>query len=291
MHAELVVTAAEDGASLGGVLRRRGYSRRLVTRLKNAVNGMTRGGQLIRTIDRVYAGERIILCCEDSRLLVPSAELSAAVLFGDGETVVYDKPPAMPVHPSMKHRTDTLGNLFAAEYPQLTFRPVNRLDRDTSGCVLAAKSQYAAARLRGSFDKSYLAVCCGVPTTDAVEAPIAREEGSLIKRCVRGDGKYALTRIETVCSAGGYTLCRVTPETGRTHQIRVHFAYIGCPLAGDELYGGSREHIGRQALHCESLGFVSPADGVYRRVTAPLPDDMRALIEGLRARSADSVSL
>ena len=185
--------------------------------------------------------------------------------------MVFDKPPAMTVHPSMKHHGDTLGNHFAALYPQLTFRPVNRLDRDTSGCVLIAKSQYAAAALQRKYEKEYLALCCGHPQSGVIDAPIAREQGSLIKRCVRGEGRPSVTRFEVIASSEKYSLCRVVPLTGRTHQIRVHFAYIGCPLAGDDLYGGSREDIGRQALHCSELSFVSPAAGAVT-VRSPRPD-------------------
>ena len=279
MHAELEVQPEESGLALGTLLKQRGYSRRLVTRLKRTEGGITRDGVLLRTIDSVSAGDIIILSCPDSKLLEPACGLEVPVIFEDSELVVFNKPPAMPVHPSMKHRDDTLGNYFARIYPSLTFRPVNRLDRDTSGCVLAAKTQYAAARLQGSFGKEYLAVCCGHPDTLMIDAPIARERESLIKRCVREDGKPALTQLSIIQEHEGFTLCRVLPKTGRTHQIRVHFSYIGCPLAGDELYGGSRAHIARQALHCARLSFISPADGSLHTVEAPLPEDMKELLK------------
>ena len=278
MHAELVITPAEDGLPLGSVLKKRGFSRRLVVRLKHTENGITRAGQLLRTVDTVLEGDTVTLSCEDESLLVPSEELYVPVLYEDNETVVFDKPPAMPVHPSMKHHTDTLGNHFAHRFPGLTFRPVSRLDRDTSGCVLAAKSQYAASMLQGHYGKEYLAVCCGRPQGSVINAPIARERESLIKRCVREDGREALTRFEILSETGSYTLCRVFPETGRTHQIRVHFAHIGCPLAGDDLYGGSRADISRQALHCASLTFITPDGSRSVTVSSPLPEDMAALL-------------
>lgn len=278
MHAELNVSAAENGRSLGEVLRARGFSRRLVTKLKHTENGITRGGLTVRTVDRVYAGDILILSCPDESAIEPSCGFSAPVIYEDSEVIVFDKPPQMPVHPSMKHRSDTLGNYFAAFRPGLTFRPVNRLDRDTSGCVLCAKSQFAASKLQHAFEKQYLAVCCGTPESEGViDAPIAREQKSLIKRCVAEHGRRAVTKYKILDSNGKYSLCLVTPETGRTHQIRVHFTYIGHPLAGDDLYGGSREDIGRQALHCRSLTFVSPADGILRTVESPLPEDMLLL--------------
>lgn len=261
MQSELIITPEEDGLTLGEVLKRRGFSRRLTVRLKHTAGGITRAGQLLRTVDRVAAGDRVRLFCGESSGITPSAALSVPVLYEDEAVVVFDKPPNMPVHPSMKHRGDTLGNCFAALYPGLTFRPVNRLDRDTSGCVLVAKSQFAAAALQGSFDKEYLALCCGHPAGGIIDAPIARERESLIKRCVREDGRRAVTEYEVIAVSEKYSLCRVKPLTGRTHQIRVHFAYIGHPLAGDDLYGGSREDFSRQALHCCRLTFVSPAAG------------------------------
>ena len=285
MRAELLIAASEDGLELGEVLKRRGYSRRLTVKLKHTEGGITRAGQLLRTVDTVRAGETVLLACEEKTQLEPSRELCVPVIYEDSEVIVFDKPPGMPVHPSMKHRTDTLGNYFAHRFPGLTFRPVNRLDRDTSGCVLIAKSQYAAAALQGSFGKEYLALCCGRPEGSVIDAPIAREHESLIKRCVREDGREALTRFEIIGGNGKYTLCRVFPETGRTHQIRVHFAYIGCPLAGDDLYGGSREDIARQALHCASLTFTSPADSRSHTVSSALPQD---IADALRPGQAHS---
>lgn len=279
MRAELVILPAEDGRALGDVLRRRGFSRRLICRLKNTESGMTRGGVLIKTVDRVAAGDEVILAVPESSELTPVSELSVPVIYEDGEVVVFDKPADMPVHPSFKHQNDTLGNFFAARFEGLVFRPVNRLDRCTSGCVIIAKSQFAASALQESFEKRYLAVCCGVPPREGViDAPIARERDSIITRCVREDGKPAQTRYRVLTENGSYSLCEVTPLTGRTHQIRVHFAHIGFPLAGDSLYGGSCADIGRQALHCAEVGFVTPEDGERHTVRSPLPEDMRSLL-------------
>ena len=261
MLSEIIITSAEEGLTLGEVLKRRGFSRRLTVKLKHTEGGITRQGVLLRTVDRVACGDRVRLCCPEAGLPAQTAEISVPVLYEDGAVAVFDKPPDMPVHPSLKHHGDTLGNCFAAMYPGLTFRPVNRLDKDTSGCVLTAKSQFAAAALQGRFEKEYLALCCGHPKGGIINAPIAREEHSLIKRCVREDGKAAQTRFEVIAETEKYSLCRVMPVTGRTHQIRVHFAYIGCPLAGDELYGGSLEDMSRQALHCTRLSFISPEAG------------------------------
>lgn len=276
MPVEFLITPEEDGRRLDQVLRSRGCSRRLITRLKRTEGGMTRDGSLIRTVDRVKAGDVVRLSEQDSRTAEPNTALSAAVLFENSEVVVFDKPAGMPVHPSHKHRSDTLANCWAARCGG-TFRPVNRLDRDTSGCVAAAATQLAASNLQHNISKVYYAVCCGYPgESGTITAPISRERESIIKRCVREDGRYAETSFTAISGNGRYTLCRVILKTGRTHQIRVHFAYIGCPLAGDSLYGGSCEDIGRQALHCAELTLLT--EGREVTVHSPLPEELERLV-------------
>lgn len=277
MPVEIRITAGESGRRLGEVLSARGCSRRLIVRLKRTEGGITRGGSLIRTVDRVSEGDIIILRESEGLPLEPNPELKVPLLFENDEIAVFDKPPGMPVHPSVRHRGDTLGN-YCAAFLGGTFRPVNRLDRDTSGCVLVAKTQLAAAAMQYNISKTYYAVCCGFPgSSGTITAPIARERETIIKRCVRQDGQFAETSFEAVKSSRGYTLCRVRLATGRTHQIRVHFAHIGCPLAGDDLYGGSLEHIGRQALHCGELRLTTA--GQELTVCSPLPEDILRLIE------------
>lgn len=273
MLIEFVVTASENGKRLDDVLRRRGVSRRLITLLKRTDGGMTRNGEHIRTIDCVYERDKISLCGQDEKLLEPNENLQVEVLYEDDWLAVFNKPPFMPVHPSIKHQGDTLGNFFAAHCKGLTFRPVNRLDRDTSGCVIVAKNQYAAKMLQKSYDKIYYAVCCGKfeRTTGTVNAPIARERESIIKRCVLKDGQPAVTHYEVMHQEKKYALVKFYLESGRTHQIRVHMAYIGHPVAGDGLYGGNREDFSHQALHCGEVSFLHPKSGKKIIVKAILP--------------------
>ena len=239
---------------------------------------MTRNGSVIRSIDTVFPGDRIILRLPDSSLLEPSAGLDIPVVYESARIVVFNKPAGVPVHPSIKHQGDTLGNCFAHLYPGLTFRPVNRLDKDTSGLCIAAKDAHAASLLQGRFRKIYYAAAEGlIPEEGVIDAPIARERESIILRCVREDGQPSVTRFRRLRYSGGYSLAEVVPETGRTHQIRLHFAYIGHPLAGDDMYGGSLVHIGRQALHCGSLTFTEPETGAEVTVDAPLPSDIAGL--------------
>ena len=165
------------------------------------------------------------------------------------------------------------------------FRPVNRIDKNTSGLVLCAQNSFAAPLLADSAQKCYLAIVQGILPLGPgqVEAPIARRSDSIIGRCVREDGKYSLTRYNVLGVGTGHSLVACTPCTGRTHQIRVHMAYIGHPLAGDTLYGGSDSILSRHALHCAVLRFTHPVSRQAIRIQSELPPDMAALAhsEGL----------
>ncbi|MGN0612516.1 MAG: RluA family pseudouridine synthase [Porcipelethomonas sp.] len=257
-----------------------GISKRMLSRLKRTENGMTRNGELIRTVDRVCCGDVIVLSFEDSKTLEPNRELYVTAAFENENIIVFDKPAGMPVHPSIKHQGDTLGNYFAYRFPGLTFRPVNRLDKDTSGLCLTAKNAVSAAALQENAEKIYYAAVSGyIDGEGTIDAPIAREKESIIKRVVREDGQLAVTHYRAVVSGDRYSLLEIHLETGRTHQIRVHFAHIGHPLAGDDLYGGSREHIACQALHCGQLSFKEPVTGEEITVRSPVRDDIKALLK------------
>ncbi len=229
-------------------------------------------------------GDGIILDCgTETSDIQPNPQLHADVAFENGSLVIFNKPAGMPVHPSAKHRDDTLGNLFAYLYPELVFRPVNRLDRDTSGLCIIAKDPYAASRLGGNCRKTYYAAVHGLTEQSGiVDAPIARQRESVILRCVREDGRPAVTHYERIGQTEKYSLLKIRLETGRTHQIRVHFSFLGHPLAGDDLYGGSREDIGRQALHCGEITLIDPESGKIITVTAPLPEDISELLKEIQ---------
>lgn len=178
-----------------------GVSKRLISRLKRTENGITRNGSLIRTIDTVNTGDIVILQFQDTKILEPNFRLCVPIAFENENLVVFDKPVGMPVHPSIKHQGDTLGNFFAAKYPDITFRPVNRLDRDTSGLCITAKNAFAAAALQNSVKKVYYAVVTGyIDGEGIIDVPIAREKDSIIKRTVRQDGQRAVTHYKAIKS-------------------------------------------------------------------------------------------
>ena len=218
--------------------------------------GITRNGSLIRSIDTVYNGDIIILKLNDEKFLEPNPKMKVPVAFENDDLIIFEKPAGMPVHPSIKHQGDTLGNFFASIYPNLTFRPINRLDCNTSGLCAVAKNSYGASHYQGKIKKTYYAVAEGITEeSGTINAPIAREKESIILRCVRENGQNAVTHYKRLLFNEKYSLLEINLETGRTHQIRVHMAYIGHSLAGDDMYGGKTDIIKRQALHCGIMKF------------------------------------
>ena len=276
-----------DGLSAADYLRNcHGYSRRMLTRLKQgcgslAVNGIAIG----RLTEKLSEGDCLEIFLDvEEQVFEPNYQLSVSVAYEDEDVVVFNKPAGMPVHPSHRHRDDTLANVFAARClkkgEKAGFHAINRLDRDTSGLCVVAKHPYAADRLSGEVDKTYYAVIEGIPdfSCGTLSFPIARAGESIILRRVDPAGKHAVTHYRMLKSGNGHSLLEIQLETGRTHQIRVHFSYIGHPLAGDDLYGGQTTYISRQALHCGKVRFFQPVTGRKLTVCAPLPEEMEQVL-------------
>jgi 23S rRNA pseudouridine1911/1915/1917 synthase len=243
---------------------------------------VTRNGILIKSRDVLFAGEVVVIKIDDDTAVPSKFSCPLDIVFEDEDVIAVNKPHGMVVHPTKHYSGNTLSNAVAYHMSErgeyAAFRPVNRLDRDTSGLVVAGKNIYSASRLSGSVSKTYLAVCEGeLSGSGTIDTPIAREEGHSSKRKVSPEGDRSVTHWTVLCSLGGMTLLEIRLETGRTHQIRVHFSSIGMPLCGDDLYGGGRELIGRQALHCREAEFVHPVSGEIISLSAPVPNDMAAL--------------
>ena len=256
--------------------RHKGVSHRMLVRLKRIPGGICCNGAPIRTIDPVRYGDEIVLTDRENASALQPAAVSVPVLDETDSYIIYNKPAHMPVHPSQGHHSDTLGNVFAAQFPELPFRPVYRLDRDTSGICLAAKSAYAAKQLQGSTRKTYLALVCGILTeSGTVDAPIGRHPTDRKRMAVtQKNARRAVTHWSVIARYNGYTHIRCELETGRTHQIRVHMAHIGHPLLGDLVYGHKRPEKGLsgQCLHARALRFLHPRTGELVTFTCPLPD-------------------
>ncbi|NLZ45269.1 MAG: RluA family pseudouridine synthase [Clostridiales bacterium] len=279
MNIKFIAKKSDNNLTVGFFLEKNSVSKRLITKLKQVENGITLNGQHTRTIDTIKEGDIVCISHTDKKLLDPNHLLDVEIAYEDQNVVIFDKPPHMPVHPSIKHQGDTLGNYFASQYPTLTFRPINRLDRDTSGLCIVAKNPYAAKVIQNQIKKTYFAVVCGtINQYGTINLPIAREDGSIIKRIVNQNGQKAVTHYKTITTNEKYTLLEISLETGRTHQIRVHFSHLGFPLAGDTMYGGETDNISRQALHCGELVFNHPISNSSITVKSTLPDDIKKLM-------------
>ena len=289
---EYHITPQQEGMSVERYLKGiHGYSSRTIVKLKHYEQGMRLNGEHTRTIDLLRAGDCLQITFLDSsehgvEHFIRSNR-RVPVVYEDEDLLVFNKPADMPCHQSCGHAADTLANVFAAHCDRLgvdlMYRPLNRLDRDTSGAVLVAKNRFAAARVTNNFHKTYQAILLGCPPQPQgrVDAPIRREFPEEMRRIVAPDGQRAVTNYRVLAqgTVEGQPLSLVdfVLETGRTHQIRVHMAHLGCPVLGDELYGQKSELIPRQALHCRHIAFPQPVTGQEIRVDCPLPADMQAV--------------
>jgi 23S rRNA pseudouridine1911/1915/1917 synthase len=226
------------------------------------------------------------------------------VVYEDADLLVIAKPAGMVVHPAAGHQQGTLVNALLARYPSLSVgdegRPgiVHRLDRDTSGLMLVARTQPALEHLREQFrtrrvKKTYLALVHGTPPAPegVIEAPIARDPRARKRMGVLTGGRPARTGYRLITEMDGHSLLAVSPETGRTHQIRVHLAWLGVPVVGDRVYGRRRERVEspRQFLHAWRLSFDHPSGTGRINLESPLPDDLRGALRSIAGRAADQV--
>lgn len=265
---------------------RQGISRKAVIALKNEPLGILRNGLHARTVDLLAAGDVLTISLPESARALPPCDIPVPVLFWDRDVAVFNKPAGMPVHQSGGHIYGTLASVYctlcAAKGESGTFRAVNRLDKDTTGAVVAARHQIAAGKLWKGVTKRYVAVVKGVPEPQSgtIDLPLEQEVAMESKRIVSPDGEEAVTdyRVLSAAPDGSCSLVGFVLHTGRTHQIRVHMSYMGWPLIGDELYGGPTEELQRQALHCAGVAFTHPETGEQICLTAPLPEDMAAYL-------------
>ena len=280
-----IVPPEYDGEMLQTFLRREcGLSYRMVAKLKRVEGGMTLDGRPWRSIDRVNAGQTVRLKMPDDAVRIEGADMPLAVVYEDDHLLVVDKPPYLAVHPSAGKPEPTLANgvvgYFERKGTPLSFRPVNRLDRNTSGLLVAAKSSHVAFALAQKPEKVYFAIVLGhLEGGGTIRQPIRVKEGCTITREVGEGGKDSITHWQALASDGEITLVRVVIETGRTHQIRVHMAWLGHPLAGDTMYGTDEVILPRHGLHCARTAFDHPITGRRVTLTSPIPADMHGLLE------------
>ena len=252
---------------------------------------------------KVCGGEAIRVEIEPDPNATPDAPeaIPLDVVFEDQMLLVVNKPVGLVVHPGSGNRHGTLLNALLHWYPQVAELPragiVHRLDKDTSGLMVVAKTLKAHTDLVRQLQartakREYLALVYGeIDRAGTVDAPLARDPHNRVKRGVHPLGKPAITHFEVVERFPGISMVRCRLETGRTHQIRVHMQHIGHPLVGEQVYSASRRHhhkiaFPRQALHAERLGLIHPVTEAFMQWECPLPDDFAALLDALRNNRA-----
>ena len=290
---ETVITPQQDGQPVGKVIQTQfGLSGTLLRRIKWLDDGILLDGTRVTVRHPVRTGQTLSVRVGDDGLrsgILP-AEGPLDVVYEDEDLLVLNKQAGVLSHPGHGHFDDTLGNFVLAYYKKcgLTadYHPVHRLDKGTTGLLVVAKHVHAQEQCKLAlhtphFRRIYLAVCDGAPTPPSglVDAPIRMVSGSLMQREVGEGGLPSRTHYETLSHHGPRSLLRLELDTGRTHQIRVHMAHLGCPLTGDFLYGTEdRSLISRPALHSSELFLRHPVTGESLHLTAPLPSDMKALL-------------
>ena len=259
----------------------------LYATLRQIPGAVTRAGETIRSADRVRAGDRICVILPTERTLLTPTPMPLEILYADTDVLAVNKSGYLAMHPSHAHRDDTLANGVTAYLRQQgidgVFHAVGRLDKGTSGVAVCALHAYGASRMNGRAEKTYLALVdradCGCGTVDV---PIYRPDPGKTLRACGEKGERAVTHYQTLASGGGKSLVRLTPETGRTHQIRVHMAHIGAPLTGDSLYGTPVPELGRHLLHCAEVRLPHPVLCETLTIRAPLPPEfVRAVMESV----------
>lgn len=288
MHTLTFIAPEEyEGCRLKGFLR--GHCRvsaRLLAKLKRVENGLCINGEHATAIAILHTGDKVTLHLPQDEKTAIAEKVPLSILYEDSDLLAVNKPAGMAMYPVPGSGTGTLSNAVAFHWSEkgevLRFRPVYRLDKNTSGVVIIAKNSYIAAALSRNIQKEYIAVCEGVlQGYGTVNTPIALAPGSKIKRAISPSGETAVTHWESIKVNNELSCLKIHIETGRTHQIRVHLSSIFHPLAGDDLYGGHLNKIERQALHCRSANFIHPVTGEALFLQAPVPEDFVLLLSEL----------
>lgn len=264
-------------------------SDRLITKLKKA-NKIYLNSLPTYTKKSVTVGDTVsvLIDFEEDNSNIVASNIPLNIIYEDDYLLVLNKPANIAIHPSILHFDNSLSNGVKFYFDKLglkkKIRIVNRLDRNTSGIVILAKNEYIQEclikQMKTNEFKEYLAIAKGIleSKSGTLNFPIARKEGSIIERTVSSDGDSAITHYDVVKEFNNLSLVHIVLETGRTHQIRVHFSHIGHPILGDTLYGSPSELINRQALHSYKLTFIHPVTKKELILESSLPNDIKNII-------------
>lgn len=293
VHDTLFVSPEEEGLRIDKLLAARfsDYSRTYFQHLIEE-GCVLLNGELIKKRVCPEDGDEVEICFQaiPGPSMLPE-KIPLEILYEDEHILAVNKPAGMVVHPAPGHWSGTFVNALLAHCEQLApsndpIRPgiVHRLDKDTTGVLLAAKTLHAHQKLIENFatrkmDKTYLAICVGRPSNGTIQGPIGRHPTRRKEMAVLSDGREAISEVQTVAFNDQLSLALIRPKTGRTHQIRVHLKHIGCPVLGDPIYGSVKFNQSlspdRLLLHAYRLSFNHPITKTPLRLTAPIPEDFK----------------
>jgi 23S rRNA pseudouridine1911/1915/1917 synthase len=292
---EWVIDKASEGMMVRDYLQSvQGFSRRIIKAVKFDGGQITVNTSPVTVRFQLAHGDKLKITFppEKKSIHMLPEDLDLHIVYEDTDILVIEKQPGIPVIPSFQHPTGTVANAVLGHYERnqipFTIHTVTRLDRDTSGLMLIAKHRYSHSILAGfqksdKVNRNYQAIVEGklLEKEGTIDLPIGRKEGSIIERTIMEHGKRAITHFKVLQEFSDCTCLQIQLQTGRTHQIRVHFSYLGHPLAGDMLYGGKTDQIKRQALHCSEISFPHPATKENVRFKSTLPIDMEKMITAM----------
>ena len=290
MHLSYIVK--ENDISIKQILKEYFYmSERYILKLKKN-NCIFLNGETVTIYKEITENDKLEIVDEleeNNSNIVPSSSIPLSIIYEDKYLIIVNKQPGIPVHPSMSHYTNSLSNAVRYYFDKIglkkKIRPVNRLDKDTSGLVVFAKNEYIQECLvkqmkTNQFKKKYIAFLEGTLENKCgtIKKPIARKEGSIIERCIDINGDISISHYTVFKELDNFSVVEFSLETGRTHQIRVHSKYIGHPILGDTLYGNESSLISRQALHAYYIAFSHPITQKKLEFKIDLPEDMQKII-------------
>lgn len=254
--------------------------------IRNTENALLVNGVHTRVIDKLYEGDKVEIFIPEKTKAPLLCDAPISIIYEDEDLLIVNKPYGISVNPTRNHPNGTLCNMVASYIYNTqgvvsAARAVGRLDKVTSGVMVFAKNSYSASLLNGNMDKTYNAIVTGeLKDSGTIDAPIYRPDPRKTERCVDPKGDKAVTHWKALKSFNNKTFAEIKTETGRTHQIRVHFSHTGHPLVGDDMYGGKpTNYVHRTALHCKEITMTHPVTLKTMTFTAPLPDDMRSELD------------
>ena len=278
-----IIEQEHDALLIKQYLKKRGYTSSVLTALKKTDDGILLNGERAYVNRALHTADVLLINMQDDESSCAPEAIDVEILYEDDDIIVYNKPSDMVVHPTKKIQSGTLANAFyhhVGADVNCVYRPVYRLDKHTTGVVVVAKNKLACAILSANVKKKYICICEGkLSESGTFNDSIALSDSSKLKRCLSEHGQSAITHFRRIATNGAYSVASVWLETGRTHQIRVHFSGNGYALVGDFLYGNQQHESDRYLLHCCEAEFIHPVSGENICIKAQVPEDILKFLQ------------